>query len=286
MILVTGGTGLAGHFIVQELRRRSYDVRMLVRPNSLAKVTDADVEIAAGDLADPDSMRRAAKDVAGIVHAACTFTTSAVDIAAMQVLLDSWRQGPFVFISSLDVYGFADTMPITEEHQLSETYSDYGRSKVVCERLLEAWARMSGRRDYAMLRAAYIWGPHPAVYARFVRRPLHQLRQGEPIVPVGDIDAWIDARDLAWIAAECLERPPGAALNALSGHFTWPEVYAELIRLTGSSSSLESPSNGRVWDFSNSRLREQLGYQPHYSLAATLKDMLLLLDGDQHPSAY
>ena len=58
----------------------------------------------------------------GIVHTACTFTDSMVDIAAMEALIDGWRSierkvqssdtgpfspsnVPFVYFSSLDVYG-------------------------------------------------------------------------------------------------------------------------------------------------------------------------------------
>ena len=294
MILVTGGTGLAGHFVVHELMRRHHTVRVLARPASLAKLADLGIDVVPGDLADPDSLRRATQGVTGIVHAACTFTDAAVDIAAMQILLDGWQQGPFVFVSSLDVYGLAGPAPVSEEHPLSETYSDYGRGKVVCERLLEARAQESGRSDYAILRAAYIWGPHPTAYARLVDA---RLRQGEPIVlPGADAaewsqyrDAWIDARDLAWIAAECLERPPGEALNALSGHFTWHELCAELIHLTGSASQIVHKPLGAIsaielpheqlyaqtWRFSDARLQKRLGFQPRCSLSETLQETLL-----------
>ena len=40
MILVTGGTGQTGQFVIQELRRRSRAVRVLARPQSAALVSE------------------------------------------------------------------------------------------------------------------------------------------------------------------------------------------------------------------------------------------------------
>ena len=121
MILVTGGTGLAGSFVVRELQRRGYPVRVLARPESAVIAQGMGAEVALGDLADADSLRRAAEGVAGIVHVACTFTQPEVDVAAMEILLDAWEQGAFVFISSLDVYGYARRLPVTEDHPLDAT---------------------------------------------------------------------------------------------------------------------------------------------------------------------
>jgi nucleoside-diphosphate-sugar epimerase len=289
MILITGGTGLTGQFVVEELLQRGQTVRVLARDESRSRVPEG-AHLAIGDLADLDSLRRATAGVTGIVHAACTFTDSAVDLAAMQALLDGWHDGAFVFISSLDVYGFAQVMPITEEHPLSETYGDYGRGKVACERLLQERARVAGRNDYAILRAPYIWGPHPKARQRLVNA---RLQASQPLVLPGADEAewshyqdvWIDVRDLAWIVAECLERPPGVALNVLSGHFTWHDLYAELIQLTGSASTLvhkslaeisdaELPnktSYAQTWRFSNEKLKALLAFAPRYSFHETLR---------------
>lgn len=59
MILVTGATGLSGHFVVLELLRRGYAVRGLARASSAPKLQALGVDVAIGDLADPDSLRQA-----------------------------------------------------------------------------------------------------------------------------------------------------------------------------------------------------------------------------------
>src|SRR5687768_12888695 len=114
MILVTGGTGLSGSFVAQELHRRGYPVRILARSRASDTSATLGIDYIQGDLTDPQSLRRACEGVTGIVHAACTFTDSNIDIAAMQALLEGWQEGPFVFFSSLDVYGLSTTPFITE----------------------------------------------------------------------------------------------------------------------------------------------------------------------------
>jgi len=294
MILVTGGTGLTGQFVVEELLRRGHAVRVLCRTETSARARATGVEVALGDLRDPESLVRAARGASGIVHAACTLTDSSVDIAAMRALLASWQTGPFVFISSLDVYGLAGPGPITEDTPLSETYNDYSRGKVVCERLLAEAAGRSGRSDHVALRASYIWGPHPTARKRLV---VPRLQNHQAIVLPGIDgaewaqyqDAWIDARDLATIVADCVARPAGGPLNVLTGHFTWHDLYVELIRLTGSRSELvhkpldaitddELPSKhlyAQMWRFSEARLAHHLGTIPRRSFEVTVRDTIL-----------
>lgn len=289
-ILVTGATGLTGHFVVEELLRRGHAVRALCRPAAAGRIA-AGAEVVAGDLTDADSLARAARGVDAIVHTAVTRGESAVDIAAMEALLASWRAGPFVYMSSLDVYGFAGPELITEDTPLTESYNDYATSKVVCERMLEEAAGRAGRADHVSLRAPYIWGPHPNARERLV---MARLREGLPIILPGADEAqwrqyrdvWIDVRDLVAIVAACVERPTGGPLNVLSGHFVWHDLFADLIRLTGSRSQIvhrpidqigddELPrvaNYAQTWQFSQARLEEQLGRFPRRPLEETLRD--------------
>lgn len=276
MILVTGATGMTGQVA-------------------------AAAETAIGDLGDFAGLHHAA-GVTGIVHTACTFTDAMLDVAAMGVLLDSWGDDPFVFISSLDVYGAPQQIPVTVEHPLVERaggyeqgeITGYAYGKVLCERMLAAKAQTMGRSDYASLRAPHIWGPHPK--AR--RRLLHErIAAGEPVVlPGADEaewsrygDAWIDVRDLARIAADCLEHPPSTEMNVLSGHFVWHDLLAQVIRLIGSGSTIEhrplseiedipfgKPFYAQTWRFADQRLKRSLAYEPQWTLEETLRDSLVM----------
>jgi nucleoside-diphosphate-sugar epimerase len=217
MILVTGGTGLSGSFVAQELQRRGHPVRILARSSVSDTSETPGIDYIQGNLTDLQSLHRACEGVTGIVHAACTFTDSNIDIAAMQALLEGWQEGPFVFFSSLDVYGLSKTPFITEEEPLDENYNDYARGKVVSERLLSETAHQRGRTDYTILRAPHIWAPHPKAQ----RRLIDTLGKSATIVLPGVTeaewsqyrDAWIDARDLAWLVAECLQHPSAVLLT-------------------------------------------------------------------------
>src|SRR4051812_16947398 len=71
LTLVTGATGLVGNNVVRLLAGRRERMRVLVRRGSDPRPIDGlNVEIAEGDVTDPDSVARAAEGVSHVVHAA------------------------------------------------------------------------------------------------------------------------------------------------------------------------------------------------------------------------
>ena len=88
MIVVTGATGLAGSEVVRALTARGGRVRALVRdPGQARRMLGGTVELAAGDLADPRSVR-AALDGADTLFLSCAddprrvgWETGAIDAA-------------------------------------------------------------------------------------------------------------------------------------------------------------------------------------------------------------
>ena len=302
LILVTGGTGLTGTAVVNELLSRGHRVRILTRsPADNLEGRDG-IDVVRGDLADPASVFDATSGVAGIVHTACSYSDSRIDVGAMNALLDGWRVGPFVFMSSLDVYGLTNDQDIDETHPLSSSYNDYATGKVHCEQVLEARASSpttGGQRHFVSLRAPHIWGPHPTAKRRLLREFAHD---GPIVLPGEDrrawskyTDAWIDVRDLAVVVADCVSPPPdvslNTALNVLSGHFNWHDLYTDLVRLVGvqpgarekviahtplaeiEESELAHPEQyAQHWTFSVERLTQLLGPQTRHSLDQTLRD--------------
>jgi nucleoside-diphosphate-sugar epimerase len=290
MILVTGGTGMLGSFIVSELQRRGLAVRVLARPHSLETARKLGVEVCPGDLDNPESLRQAMKGIAGIIHAACTMSDEEIDIdiAAMRTLLENWGEGSFVYISSVDVYGYPNWVPVTETHPLQPT-SSYGQGKVVCERLLQEAAVLKNRADYTILRPPHIWGPHPQTLQWIA---VQRVFQGLSVVLPGATEAewsqfgddWIDARDLAWVAVECLDISLGEAVNTINSHFIWHDFYAEMIRLTGSASRIEHkeldaianeelPNKvfyAQTWRYSGDRLKDRMGFHSSRRWSDTL----------------
>ncbi len=62
-VLVTGATGTVGSAVVDELLKRSADIRVLVRKRESAERFGSTVEVAVGDLLDPVSLEQALKGV-------------------------------------------------------------------------------------------------------------------------------------------------------------------------------------------------------------------------------
>jgi uncharacterized protein YbjT (DUF2867 family) len=70
MILVAGGTGTLGRFLIPKLIGRDMKVRILTRePSHASHLVDNDVEIAEGDVRDPRAVERAIAGVDAVVSA-------------------------------------------------------------------------------------------------------------------------------------------------------------------------------------------------------------------------
>ena len=69
MILVTGGTGFVGPKVVHALRAEDRPVRVLARrPDKQEQLRAWGCELVQGDMADPDSLRRATEGCEAVVH--------------------------------------------------------------------------------------------------------------------------------------------------------------------------------------------------------------------------
>jgi NADH dehydrogenase len=68
-VLVTGGTGFIGPYVVHALRARDIPVRALVRdPEHASRLTAWGVELATGDVTDPASLSAACEGVDAVIH--------------------------------------------------------------------------------------------------------------------------------------------------------------------------------------------------------------------------
>lgn len=95
-VLVVGATGWVGSQVVGALKSRGKEVRALVRPASNATRLEADgVEIARGDMMDPDSLTRAMDGVDSVITTAAGYTrhsrsdTDEIDVVGNRNLADA-----------------------------------------------------------------------------------------------------------------------------------------------------------------------------------------------------
>ncbi|MEU9080060.1 condensation domain-containing protein [Kitasatospora sp. NPDC048538] len=294
-VLLTGATGGVGAAVLQELMAQGRPVRALVRPESAHLPALHGAELAEGDLADPDSLRRAVEGVDAVIHAACTFTEHAVDLAAMRALVEGWRGGPFVFVSSIDAYGRPAGTDVAEGGPTGEPVSPYGQAKLDCERILFEAAAAPDRGPATVVRAPIVWGPHQRLRDQLRWGSTGALYQaalaGRPItLPTPAPDgrpgwygaSWVHAAALARALAACVGEPNPAAgriVNAVSGHVSWTDFGTELVRLLGSASPLDlrpdaDPELRRPWHYRAEALSAALTPEPGEDWRSVLAAMV------------
>jgi len=172
--LVTGGTGLLGSHIVEQLRRRSRRVRVLVRPNSdTTWLQSQRVELVQGDITDPASLQFACQGVQIVFHAAARVGDWGPWSDFVKVSIDGTRNlleaaisagvRRFLHISSISAYGHRDGegLVLDESAPLSQNmpkWSYYSRAKVEAENVV--WkAHHAGKINVTVIRPSWLYGP-------------------------------------------------------------------------------------------------------------------------------
>jgi UDP-glucose 4-epimerase len=164
MIALTGATGFIGQYLLRELPKRGYRLRVLLRRPSTVPMASASAVV--GDLARPQNMSAALADVEAVIHSAgiahAMSGTPEDDYrvlnteASVRLARAALRAGVkrFIFLSSIR----AQCGPASD-HVLSETSEPqptdaYGRSKLAAEQGL---AEID--LDWAALRLVVVYGP-------------------------------------------------------------------------------------------------------------------------------
>jgi len=172
--LVTGGTGLLGSHIAEQLRLQDWNVKALCRAGSKTDfLSSIGASIVPGDLTDQTALREACEGVDVVFHAAARvgdwgpwedFVRITID--GTQNLLDAAsaaKVNRFLHISSISVYGHPDGegMALDESAPLGSNvhkWSYYTRAKVEAESRVWA-AHQSGKVPISVIRPSWLYGP-------------------------------------------------------------------------------------------------------------------------------
>jgi dTDP-glucose 4,6-dehydratase len=234
-VLVTGGAGfISSNFIRHLLKKTPYEVvslDALTYAGNLENLGDVmsheRLSFVHGDVRDAELVRDVVAEVDIIVNAAAEshveksiaegareFVTTNVE--GTQILLDAARAAPvarFILISSSEVYGTAERVPMDEEHPLNPR-SPYAATKAGADRLAYSYYVTYGL-PIVIVRPFNNYGPrqHPEkVVPRFIIQALCDGR----LTVHGDGHA---SRDWLYVDddAEAIEAAIAAPLDAIAG---------------------------------------------------------------------
>ena len=185
-ILITGGAGFIGSHTAVVLHESGYTPVIVDNfKNSeqaviqgIRKICQSDLPFYAGDCTDKEFLRsvfQREEHVSGVIHFAAYKSVNESNqfpvryyqnnVGALLTLLDVMMEhyvSNLVFSSSCTVYGSPDVIPVTEDALIKETPSTYGKTKQICENIIEdVISRGHGIRS-VLLRYFNPIGAHPS----------------------------------------------------------------------------------------------------------------------------
>lgn len=238
-IFVTGATGSIGFMLAKRLSEDGSSVRVLARDVSRAGnlKTLAGVEVAVGDLGQPESLRGLVAGCSVVYHAAAKILGSdpasyrAVNVDGTTALLDEAiraRVERFVHISTVGVYGFDHAENITEDAPWPPNSNLYCTTKQQAEKAV--WS-VADKMQVAVARPGDVVGPHQYAWTvQFVEK----IKQGIMLPPTDAtsgmvnpvyVDNLVDALLLIGTHVDAV----GEAFNVVDGTPLLTSTYIRLL---------------------------------------------------------
>jgi dTDP-glucose 4,6-dehydratase len=266
-VLVTGGAGfISSGFVRHLLAATPYEVvslDALTYAGNLENLADVmahpRLAFVHGDIRDRELVRELVAGVDVIVNAAAEshveksieegaaeFVTTNVE--GTQILLDAVREAPverFILISSSEVYGTAEHVPMDERHPLNPR-SPYAATKAGADRLAYSYFVTYGL-PIVIVRPFNNYGPrqHPE---KVIPRFICQALSDEPLTIHGDGHAsrdWLyvddDAEAIEAVIAADIDALAGEVVNVATGtDISVSQIADHVLDVLGKPSSLKS----------------------------------------------
>lgn len=203
-ILVTGGAGFVGSYVVEQLLREDVEEVVIIdnffrgsRENLQSCLADKRVILIEGDIRDRALIDARLKGMDYCFHlAALRITHCAEDPRqALEVMYDGTfhvlescvrhKIKKILFASSASIYGQAELFPTPEEHHPYNNRTLYGAVKLANELMLRSFHHMYGL-VYNAVRYFNIYGPRMDTFGKYTEvlvRWYHLIKEGkEPLI--------------------------------------------------------------------------------------------------------
>lgn len=295
-VLITGAGGFIGSHLAERLAGLGARTRALVRYNSAgswgwleSSPQRGDIEVFAGDVRDPDSLRKAMRGVDTVFHLAALIgipysydaplayirTNVEGTLNVLRAALDE-NTDCVVQASTSEVYGTAGYVPIDEGHPL-KGQSPYSASKIGADKIGEAFYLSFGL-PVTIIRPFNTYGPRQSTRA-VIPTIITQAVAGSE-VRLGSLEP---TRDLNFVSdtvegfIKAAERPEavGQVINIGAGkEISVGDLAKSVLRLVGSEAAIVCedqrvrPVGSEVERLlaDNSRAKDLLGWEPRITL--------------------
>jgi NAD dependent epimerase/dehydratase len=316
-VLVTGADGFIGSHLVELLVREGYDVRALSYYNSFNHwgwLEDVaclkDIEVVSGDIRDPHYCKRITKGVDVVLHLAALiaipYSYSAPDsyvdtnvrgtLNICQACLEN-GVGRLVHVSTSEVYGTAQYVPIDEKHPL-QPQSPYSASKIGADAIAMSFHN-AFELPLAVARPFNTYGPRQSARA-VIPSIITQIAAGIDRVKLGDVRP---TRDFNYVTDTCRGLLAIAGCDAAVGEvvnigsnseISIGDTFNLIRELMGSRAEpvVESermrPEASEVFRLmcDNSKLRALTDFRPAHDIRAGLKATIDWFTSGEHLSKY
>jgi nucleoside-diphosphate-sugar epimerase len=301
--LITGGCGFIGSHIAEALVAEGHIVRVFdnLATGYLENLKDfADrVEFVRGDIREPAALQAAMKGIEFVFHEAALVSVAisvkdpeendAINIRGTLNVLQAARAAGarrLVIASSAAVYGNNPALPKRED-MLPEPESPYALGKLAGEHYLHLFSSLYGLQT-VVLRYFNVFGPRQdarSMYSGVISKFAADLQAGRTPTIFGDggqTRDFVFVKDVVQanlLAMRSDKVGRGEAFNvATNTQVTLLDLLATLQKLTGRTGQprFEPARSGDIrHSFADiSKAQRVLGYQPRFSLADGLRELL------------
>ena len=224
-ILITGGLGQVGSYLVEELSKDEHN-HVTVLDNFSSNIKDFmpldEVTMVKGDILDKELVDKLALKSDVIIHTAAQISVvnslenpindAEVNIFGTLNLLNAAKRNKikkFIYFSSAAVYGNPQYLPIDEKHP-TNPLSPYGLSKLTGERYAMLFHSIYGL-PVICLRPFNIYSPRQnpnSPYSGVITKFIERSKAGKPPVIFGDgkqTRDFVSVHDVVDVVVKCIE---------------------------------------------------------------------------------
>jgi nucleoside-diphosphate-sugar epimerase len=284
-VLIAGGAGDVGKFLIKDFFNRGHDVVVLDRATKTEEMERLSITYFQGSLTDGPLVNEAVQGIDVVINLAWSFADEpqvifGEDIEGHIHLLEAasrYRVKRFIYTSTATVYGRAVLHPITETHPclIGDARKPlYALGKYTAEELCRYYHK-ERRLPVTIFRFWWAFGEN--IGGRHLRDLVKKSLNHQPLEMVrGAGGTFVTMIDLGRAVTSAIARSTasGQIYNLGSLFLTWEEIGSMIVDLTHSNSTIQLvPSDqwkgpaflNEVWDLSWDRAKQELGYEPEQS---------------------